>query len=49
MSQLVGIGTTMLYLVALYLLATNADGVTKVISGFGDTWFAGLRVLQGRD
>ena len=38
----------MLWLVALFLLVTNATGATNIIKGAGDTWFAGMKVLQGR-
>lgn len=48
MRDVFGILTTMLWLVALYLLVTNATGATSIVRGFGQTWFDGIKVLQGR-
>lgn len=38
----------MLWLVALFLLVDNADGATRILRGAGQTWFEGIKVLQGR-
>jgi len=38
----------MFWLVALFILATNATGITAVLQGAGETWFNGIKVLQGR-
>lgn len=48
MGEVFGIASAMLWLVALFLLVTNAGGVTSIVRGFGETWFNGIRVLQGR-
>lgn len=48
MRDLVGIATMMLYLVGLFLVLNNAGGATRIITGFGQTWFDGMRVLQGK-
>ena len=48
MRDIMDLATTMLWLVALFLVLSNAGGATRVITGFGQTWFDGMRVLQGR-
>ena len=48
MSDIRALLMTTLWLTALYLLLTNATGATNILKGAGDTWFAGVRVLQGR-
>lgn len=48
MGEVFGIASMMLWLVALYLLVVNATGASAIIRGFGETWFNGIRVLQGR-
>lgn len=48
MGDLKDIAMTMLWLVALFLLLTNATGASRILSAFGNTWFSGIRTLQGR-
>ena len=36
------------YLIAGYLLFTNASGASQVLSGFGDLWINSVKALQGR-
>ena len=48
MGDLKDIAMTMLWLVALFLLLTNASGASKILTSFGSTWFSGIKTLQGR-
>lgn len=48
MDDVRGVAMAMLWLVALFLLVDNARGVTDILRGAGETWFDGIRVLQGR-
>jgi len=48
MGDLRAIAMAMLWLVALFLLLDNASGATRILTGAGETWFAGIKVLQGR-
>ena len=48
MGDIRGIMMAMLWLVALFLLLDNATGATNILKGAGETWFAGIKVLQGR-
>lgn len=48
MRDVVNIMTTMLMLVALFLLVDNAGGTASILKAFGETWFNGMKVLQGR-
>ena len=44
-----GIAMTMLGLVGLYLILTNAKGLNSLITSAGGSWNRSLVVLQGRD
>ena len=48
MGDLFSLASTMLWLVALFLVLSNGGATTSIIRGFGTTWFDGMRVLQGR-
>lgn len=48
MGNLSSIAMTMLWLVALYLILSNYRGTTNILTSFGNTWFTGLKTLQGR-
>lgn len=48
MDDVRGIAMAMLWLVALFLLLDNATGATSILRGAGETWFNGIKVLQGR-
>lgn len=48
MNDAVNIAVGMLWLVALYLVVRNYTGFTSVIETAANSWFAGLKVLQGR-
>lgn len=48
MSDIKDIAMVMLWLVALFLLLTNATGASNILSAVGNTWFAGIKTLQGR-
>jgi len=43
-----GIAMFMLYLVAAYLILTNADEFNTTLDAVGSNWIRTLRVLQGR-
>lgn len=46
--DLQGIAMTMLSLVGLYLILTNARGLNSLITSVGGSWNRSLVVLQGR-
>lgn len=48
MGSITNLAMTMLWLVALYLILTNYRGTSNILTSFGDTWFSGIRTLQGR-
>lgn len=48
MGDLKDIAMVMLWLVALFLLLTNATGASQLLQSVGSTWFSGIRTLQGR-
>lgn len=48
MGSLTEILMTTLWLVALYLILINYKGTTSILSSFGNTWFSGIKTLQGR-
>lgn len=47
-NDLVGLMAMTIWMAALYLLLANAKDATTIISGFGKTWFDGIKVLQAR-
>lgn len=48
MKQLFGLAATMLSLVGLYLVLTNAFGAVSLINAAGGTYAELLKTLQGR-
>lgn len=48
MGNIFNLATGMLWLVALLIVVRNYTGFTSAIETTANSWFAGLKVLQGR-
>lgn len=46
--QVFNLGIGSLWLVALLIIVRNYTGFTKAIESTANSWFAGMKVLQGR-